>query len=267
MKNLPLFFVIILLVGCSNAPSEEKETTTVSNEGIAMNKDSLKGIYEVLMNRNDYFSPSQIYELGKLNPVDEAQKDTIFFVFRETLRQKIQEKDIFYLLDIIDPSIKSGHGDEGGLQTFTSVWGLESEESTQESRLWGILDEVLARGGAFSNKQKTFVANYVAATFPDEKYDPIAHAVVVGQGVRMRSAPSLNSEVNGRCSYDIVKVLDRSGPTQTIGGETYPWVQIEKTDGAMGYIFGKYIVAPIDFRAVFQKNNNQWKMTALTAGD
>lgn len=263
MKKIS-FFVILLFFACNDS-SETSEMTLPKAKSV--NQDSsTRVLYKEYREGKELFSPTQIYELGKLNPVDEAQNDTVFFVFREKLLDAVRNKDIFYLLDQLDPNIKVNFGDGNGVEAFTQAWQLTSEEKTKVSPLWDELEKTLQLGGSFDKDNDLFLSNYVFATL-DEPYDPFIHAVVVGSGVRYRSAPNLQSKVVGRLSYDVVEVLDRNGPTATIGGETYPWVKIKSLTGKEGYIFGKYIVSPIDYRAGFKKINGNWKMTFFVAGD
>ena len=263
MKKIS-FFVFLLFFACNDSSDTSKTTLPKAK---SVNQDSsTRVLYKEYKEGKELFSPAQIYELGKLNPVDEAQNDTVFFVFREKLLDAVRKKDIFYLLDQLDPNIKVNFGEGSGVEAFTQAWQLTSEEKTKVSPLWEELEKTLELGGAFDKTNDLFLSNYIFATM-DEPYDAYIHAAVVGSGVRYRSAPNLQSKVVGRLSFDIVEILDRNGPTETIGGETYPWIKIKTLAGKEGYIFGKYIVSPIDYRAGFKKINGIWKMTFFVAGD
>jgi hypothetical protein len=64
-----------------------------------------------------------------------------------------------------------------------------------------------------------------------------------------------------RLSFDILEVLGETASFETIGGEEYPWIQVKTADAKEGYVWGKYIGRPIDFRAGFSKQaNGAWLM-------
>ena len=263
MKKIS-FFVILLFFACGN--NSETSQIPLTNTKEANQDTTEKILFNEYMKDRDLFSSQQIYELGKLNPVDEALTDTVFFVFREKLLNAVREKDIFYLLEQLDPNIKVNFGSSIGVEAFTQAWQLTSEEKTMPSPLWKELEKTLQLGGTFNSTKSLFLSNYVFATM-DEPYDPYIHAVVLGSGVRYRSAPHTKSKIVGRLSYDVVEVLDSNGPKETIAGETHQWVKIKNLAGKEGYIFGKYLASPIDYRAGFKKIDGHWKMTFFVAGD
>ena len=45
------------------------------------------------------------------------------------------------------------------------------------------------------------------------------------------------------------------------------WTRIKLRDGRTGYISSRYVRSPIDYRAVFNKMDGRWRMTAFVAGD
>ena len=85
----------------------------------------------------------------------------------------------------------------------------------------------------------------------------------------MRSEPSLNARILKSLSYNIVKVLQVVNDKQeTIGGETHPWVKIQLPESALeGFVYGKYLRSPIDYRIGFEKNGRNWQISFFVAGD
>ncbi len=49
--------------------------------------------------------------------------------------------------------------------------------------------------------------------------------------------------------------------------DKYLWLKVEILGGKKGFVNAKYVRSPIDYRAIFDKNNGKWKMTAFVAGD
>lgn len=232
------------------------------------NMDSLRAQYLAFMQASANPMPlKQVLEIGKLNPVDEGPIDTLFFLFRENLKNTIRQKNVFGLLDAVDENIKNGFGDDNGFAAFVTQWALDKPETAADSKLWQILAEVLDLGGVFRDNQRTFLANYVSATWPPD-YDGYEYGSIIGSGVRLRSAPNLQSRTIISVSYDVVKILERTEKEETIGGETFPWVKLALLDGKEGFVYGKFLGSPVGYRAGFErKANGKWQMVFLLAGD
>lgn len=270
LAHIAVSLLLILLSSCTGKKGTGSEADTTDTVAISevINQDSIKKVYEQRMStRVSAFPPRQILEAGKLNPVDEAPRDTSFFVFREDLQDAIKNKDIFFITQMLDPNIKASFGDPEGIPTFVRIWGLESPEKTKDSELWEVLGKVLQGGGAFRDNRTMFVAPYIYATFPDDKYDSFTHGAISGRGVRMREGPGLNTRTLKTLSYDIVKINGTSAQIDTINGAAYPWVAVETLDGTKGHVYGQFVENPIGFRAGFEKKGSQWKMVFLVAGD
>lgn len=122
---------------------------------------------------------------------------------------------------------------------------------------------VLALGGSFSG-DATFMAPYTYSKFPDE-FDAFEHGAIVGENVRVRKEPKLDSQIIGTLSFDIVKVTDWT-PKQD-GGNKQAWVSVSLTGDAKGFIAKDYIRSPVDYRAIFEKKDGKWQLTAFVSGD
>ena len=125
----------------------------------------------------------------------------------------------------------------------------------------------MLNGGTFDQNGQTFIAPYTFSTFPDD-YDSFEYGAITGSGVRFRKEPGLNTETIKNISYNIIKIIGTSEKTETIQGETHPWMEVELLDGTKGYVWGKFVEVPIDFRAGFERQaDGSWKMTFFLAGD
>ena len=271
LTHLAVGLLLILSFGCNNSASSDNSNPESSSDALTqpdmINQDSLKEVYAKRMSsRTDAFPSTQVREKGKLYPVDEAPKDTSFFLFREDLIDAVQNKDIFFITKALDPNIKASFGDPEGMPTFVRIWGLETPEKTKDSQLWEVLDKVLKGGGSFRDNKRTFIAPYLYATFPGE-YDGFEYGAITGRGVRMREGPGLNTRTLKTLSYDIIKINGYSPEVDTIGGEAHTWYTIETLDGTKGHVFGQFVDRPIGFRAGFERKGGEWKMVFLVAGD
>ncbi len=196
---------------------------------------------------------------AKLNPYDDASRDPSFFIFRARLVEAIQQRDDSFVVSILSPNIKNGFGGNDGVSEFRRYWKLERPDS----KFWKTMIRVLSLGGSF-NGEATFMAPYTYSKFPDE-FDAFEYGVVVGENVKVRKEPKLDGQVIGTLSYDIVKVTDWKPIIEA--GKKQAWVTVSLTGDAKGYIAEDYIRSPIDYRAIFEKKNGKWQLTAFVSGD
>jgi hypothetical protein len=50
-------------------------------------------------------------------------------------------------------------------------------------------------------------------------------------------------------------------------GNQQKWIAVSLANGLKGYIGEEYIRSPIGYRAIFEKKDGRWMLTALVAGD
>jgi hypothetical protein len=196
---------------------------------------------------------------AKLNPYDDAARDPSFFIFRARLLEAIQQRDAQFVVSILSPNIKNSFGGNDGISEFRQYWKLERPDS----KFWKTMIRVLALGGSF-NEETTFMAPYTYSKFPDE-FDAFEHGVVIGENVKVRKEPKLDGQIIGTLSYDIVKVTEWKPINEA--GKKQAWVTVLLTGNARGYIAEDYIRSPIDYRAIFEKKNGKWQLTAFVSGD
>lgn len=259
-----LLFMLMLLSCNKSAKVAEKAANKAADQ--PLNQDSIRQLYtNLIKNRRDSMQTSQIVEPGKLYPVDEGPKDTFFYVFREGLYDIIEKRDKFRLLEIVDENVQSEFGAPTGVAPFVEKWNLDSVKDS--SAIWETLLNILNTGGTFDKDKKTFLAPYYTATFPDT-YDANTVGIIIGAGVRVRAATDLNSQILKTISYDILPVLNWEVKKDTIDGVADQWVQVKLSDKQTGYIFGKFVGSPYDYRVVFTRQpNGAWHLTALVKGD
>ncbi len=202
---------------------------------------------------------------GKRYPFDEATNDLSFVAFREKLYQAINEKDLEFLASIIHDDIKFSFGAEHGKDDFLQTWQLGT--NPESSLFWSEMKEVLMLGGGFLSFNKTsFYAPYIFILKDIE--DPYSQAVIVGENVRLRDQPHRQGKIIGSLSWDLVEVIYEEGSIEEIiNGETHFWQKVKNASGEAGYVYGKYIRSPIDFRAGFSQYDGKWMMDLFIAGD
>ena len=191
-------------------------------------------------------------QVGKLLPVDEAARDPEFFAFRAQLQAAVARHDAEAVLAAVHPNVKNTFGGNDGIDAFRRIWKLPAGD-----RLWDELGTVLAFGGAFQGGG-LFSAPYVFARWPDQ-HDSFGHVAVLGSNVRVRAAPGPQGRILTALSFDIVPLAALIGDSE--------WTRIKLRDGRTGYISSRYVRGPVGYRAIFNKVDGRWRMTAFVAGD
>jgi hypothetical protein len=199
--------------------------------------------------------------------VDEAGKDKSFSVFRDELLDALRKRDTKFVLSIIDPQISNDFGGGNGVADFKQKWKINNRNSP----FWDEMLTVLMNGGAFMDEKKqSFGAPYLYTEFHKqlpENIDGFEHAAIFGKNVKLYKQPRANSSVVATLSYNVVKPdYDRSVKDKSKEFE-FHWVKVETLGGKKGFVRGEFVRSPIDYRAVFEKKNGKWKMTAFIAGD
>ncbi len=264
MRMLPFWATSLLLIlwSCqTDAPEAAEDNATPATDSLALR------YQEYLEKRPLQFPTQQVKEAAKLHPVDEAPTDTAFYVFREALRDKVLQKDVIYLLSVVDPEVAVNFALEPGRQGFIKAWELDNPDEVEASEVWPVLNRLLSQGGLFEDNRTKFFAPYPFAAWPEE-VPMIGKGAIVGAGVRLRAEPSIRAKVIGSLSFDIVDARGYSTERTTINGETQSWAQIRTANGKEGYVWGKYFCEPLGYRMGFEKNpEGKWRIAFMEAGD
>jgi hypothetical protein len=200
----------------------------------------------------------------RLMPVDEAQRDKAFEDFRTRLLAALKTKDLAFLLAHVDQNIKNSFGGQNGIAEFRRKWKLDTKPA--KSELWAELQRVVELGGTF--KREVFTAPYVFAKFPEE-FDAYSYGAITGRNVNIRTQPRSNAPGLGKESLTIVRMLGQGEKevVELIGNDAWPWRKIGLPDGTEGYVYGKFVRSPLDYRAFFKPVGDTWKLFGFMAGD
>ena len=200
-------------------------------------------------------------QVAKLLPTDDAARDAGFFIFRARLQEAVARHDTAAVLDAVDPNIRVGFAGKDGSAAFREKWKLQDGD---RSPLWAELGTVLALGGGFRG-EGSFAAPYVFSRWP-EALDAFEHVAVLGTDVRVRSTPSLDGKILASLSFDVLR-LSQAGRSRLTPAQMKEWTAVELAGGRTGYVASRYVRSSAGYRALFNKVNGRWRMTALVAGD
>ena len=189
-----------------------------------------------------------------LRPVDQAASQPDFFTFRAHVQTAIARRDASAVLTIVHKEIKNSFGGDDGIEGFKQKWKLESENSD----LWKELGTVLSLGGSFDRAGR-FVAPYIFSRWP-AKVDSFENVAIIGANVRVREAPRNDSATVGSLSFVVVPLSREQKAHED-------WTAIRQPNGKTGYVLSQYARSPVDYRAIFGRIDNQWRLTVFLAGD
>lgn len=210
---------------------------------------------------------SVTFKKFQLTPSDDSASDKDFSQFITKFKKDVKNKNIESLKKSISPDISYTFGDEDGIKGFLKTWKLDG--NPKNSEFWGEMDKILSMGSAYYNEEKTSHAYpYLFVTFPPD-YDSFEYAAVTGKKVNVRKTPSSKSPVVETVDYEIVKQInvEPDPKKEKIGGYTGIWVNVMTAGGNTGYIFSRYLHSPIGYRAIFEKQEKGWMLTAFISGD
>ena len=195
----------------------------------------------------------------KLEPVDEAQRDLTWAIFKNRLLDAVMRRDRKFVLSILDRNVRVGVDGAGGVAEFSKQWFLDAEDSP----LWRDLPTALFLGAAYvkhGRGPRELCSPYLLAQWP-RGMDPHAYGAIISKDALVKSAPSIASPTLVTLSYDIVAVADWEIADQA---PDYPqkWTRIKLQSGE-GYVPEEQIRSPIEQVACFVKTENGWRMTAF----
>ena len=191
----------------------------------------------------------------RLLPVDEAARQPDFFTFRAQLLTAVARHDAAALMAVVHPNIKCDFGGGQGKAFFEEFW----KPGAPGSEVWAELAAVLALGGTFDTPD-SFVAPYVYSRWP-QGVDGFEHVAVVGDRVRIRTAPRQDAEPASVSSFEILPLARPSVDTPE------GWTAVRLEGEKIGFIASRFVRSPIDYRAYFSRTDGRWQMLTFIAGD
>jgi hypothetical protein len=191
--------------------------------------------------------------LTRLPPVDRCAADSSFSRFRADLVDAIARRDRDHVLGILADDVMVDFGGGHGRAAFIEHWALDRPE---ESRLWTELGQILRLGCTIEGA--TASAPSLTNQLPADR-DAFMTLLAVKPGAALREAPSETSPVIRRLDWDLLTLAPK--------GAVEGWFPILLEDGGTGYVRWEHVRSPVDYRAVFSKQDGRWKVTVLVAGD
>ncbi len=199
--------------------------------------------------------------------VDEAEENEEFLAFRDALLAAVVERDIGTILTMTSDDILLSFGGAEGKDALREFLEVDPQRFAPEQRFeapamrernWSDLETVLRLGGVFKTPDE-FVAPYTWVFDAPEEMDPFEVMFITGSGVALRDRPIRFGQVIDRLTHDVVTFKN------WVTGTSF--VEIERADGTTGFVHRDFARFLLDYRALFEKVDGEWKLTTFVAGD
>jgi hypothetical protein len=211
-------------------------------------------------------------QVERLPPVDAGAGDPSWVQLHKPLATAGEQRDLKFLLSILDPKIRNSFEKPEGVKAFVEQWDLDPAAKAKESPLWDEMRTMLRFGAApveAAGGERLLCLPYVAVTFPSS-IDPYLYAAVVIADAPVFDKPSTQAQIITTLSHQIVGVedwdLDDATPKVS-----QRWVRVVLKNG-MGYMASEHIRSAIEARACFTRsrgktpNAGPWRMISFTVG-
>ncbi|MBY0439261.1 MAG: hypothetical protein K2W80_13825 [Burkholderiales bacterium] len=206
-----------------------------------------------------------------LPPVDAGAKDPSWVQFHKRLVAAVEQRDVKFLLSILDPKVRNSFEKPDGVKAFIEQWDLDTPAKAKDSPLWAELRSMLRFGAApveAAGGERLLCLPYVAVTFPPT-IDPYLFAAVVIADAPVFSKPSTQAQIVATLSHQIVGVEDWDLEDEAKSPQR--WVKVVLKQGG-GYMASEHVRSAIEARGCFTRsrgktpNAGPWRMMSLTVG-
>ena len=206
-----------------------------------------------------------------LPPVDAGAKDPSWAPFHKRLVTAVEQRDVKFLLSILDPKVRNSFEKPDGVKAFVEQWDLDTPAKAKDSPLWTEMRSMLRFGAApveSASGERLLCLPYVAVTFPPT-IDPYQYAAVVIADAPVFAKASTQAPIIATLSHQIVGVEDWDLEDESKTAQR--WVKVVLKNG-IGYMASEHVRSAIEARACFTRsrgkvpNAGPWRMISLTVG-
>lgn len=203
--------------------------------------------------------PSQAGEQLRLKPVDQADRDREFSLWRKDFIEAVRRRDVDYVVARAAANIKLSFGGDYGPDTFRQF--LTGNVEWQGEAYWRELQTVLELGGVFM-EDGAFCSPYLACIdVPGcDECDPYETVYVVRADAVARQEPKKEAAVAAKLSWNVL-------PLDYEADSPAGWYAVKLWNGRTAYLSDGDARMAVDYRARFERKPKGWRMTVFIAGD
>jgi len=190
-----------------------------------------------------------------LAPIDQCATVEGFAPFRQRLGDAVARQDSQALLALVADDVRASFGQGGdGKAAFVEAWTLADRDEV--SPVWNALESALALGCAQSGD--ALVSPSIIAQL-DPMVDGFTAMLAVSPDAVLRVAPNDGAQVVTALHWDLLTLTDMAVDEG--------WYPVKLADGRAGFVRAEHVRSVLDYRAVFERRNGRWLMTAFVGGD
>ena len=185
-------------------------------------------------------------------PRDECAKAPGFAAFRSQLAAAVAKRDADAVIALADPKVNLDFG--GGAGTDE----LRKRLSAENAPLWADLSSLSTLGCALDGSVAT--QPWIFSRVPDS-VDPARTMLVTGTEVPLRAKPAPVAEQVRTLDWALVELAgDAFDPKAA-------YAEVVAADGSRGFVATRKLRSVLDYRLIADRQGEDWRITALIAGD
>ncbi len=193
-----------------------------------------------------------------VQPADAAKDDPRLAALFDTLLKAAAAKDFAPFEAAMTADATANFGGDEGPEGFRRAYGI----GEPESHFWAEFIEAVELG-AQQIEPGLVYAPYLAGGLPDEA-DPYLSVVAVGAKTELYKEPKEGAAVVADVTHQVLEQIDIE--PEDLAKTPEGWVHV-KADAGTGYVKEAETRSPLDYRAVFQMVDGEWRLAAFVAGD
>lgn len=191
-------------------------------------------------------------QVGKYAPRNDCGQESGGRAFRDKLAHAALANDAEAIAALASPNIKLGFAGDDGRERFLA------ELKNPDGKLMAEIKRLLPLGCAVSKEGSLVAPWYFAQDMGD--IDGYAATIVTGEDVPLHAAADATSPVRRRISWDLVELNAGLYPERD-------FQQVEAADGTKGFMPTAKLRSLLDYRLLADREDGEWKITAIVAGD
>jgi hypothetical protein len=188
----------------------------------------------------------------RLPPVDRCSAEPGVAAFMTQLKAAVVKRDPALLMPLIADDVTVDFGGSYGRDAFKAHWELDKPA---ESGLWEALTDALSLGCVAAGA--TLVAPSLSEQIDDPR-DPFL-LWLAQPGALLKASPSAVAATVATIDWHLVEE-----DSERNSGD---WIAVKLADGRRGFVDSSQLRSPFDYRAVLEKRDGRWLITAFVAGD
>jgi len=191
----------------------------------------------------------------RLPPVERCGGDAEFSAVRQKLDQAVAKQDFEGLLSLMSDDVRVTFGGRYGRESFRQYWA----QSKEHGELWSEFRKALRLGCATAVDGQGKEYRAIPAMFVTGD-DLDGFSTWVGlPGAVMRARKNARAAATMRLPvWTVLDEVDHDGGA---------WIEARTPKGHHGFVSTAQARSIIDYRIVFGKRDERWKITAFVAGD